>query len=125
MKRYINKSGLKARIINACNNVSESRKTGEAYKDLDVNLTNGSSYRIKEGYHLNWSDEDTLKIIESKFTPEANRIINDEDSTFWGKIAGAIFQGIDLHHANTAEIGWEEITEITDVEDDDDDDDDE
>jgi hypothetical protein len=119
MRRTVNIEGFR-RILRGNTDVPYGASLGFADDGFYIHLTDGGRYYVKEGYYLNWGDDDELSIEErsSNFKKTASDRY-DNASGFWDTLVAIgtnlAENAVDGATSHTAEIEWSEIRDIDSV----------
>lgn len=119
MKRITNVERLKA-ILRSNTDVRYDATYGIADNDFYIYLTNGQEYLVKEGYSINWSDNEEIKIQERSMNSKKNfKDKIDKAEGFFDTLINSVESALetmgDSYLADKVEIEWAEIREIESV----------
>jgi hypothetical protein len=119
MKRTVNIGRLKS-ILQQNLNVRYHETQGVADDDFIIYLTNGQQYLVKEGYFINWSDDEEIKIQERALHVGRNMDRRmEKEGDFFDKVGNFIMGAMEnigaAMSADTVDIEWAEIRDIQSV----------
>lgn len=111
MERFVNKRAFKAAVSRKCNWLPGSMTMGEAKESFTIYLIDGRNYKVKEGYLLNWEDDNLLQINETRSSNgDYDKMVNGE--SFLEVVMRGFIQYKNVANAHFAKIEWAEIDDI-------------
>lgn len=119
MRRKTNIERLKA-ILRSNTDVSYYENVGIADDDFYIYLTNGQKYLVREGYYIDWVDNDEIRVEERSMNAKKNMQNRIENSKGLldgvGNFLGGMLEAMgDAHLADKVDIDWIEVRDIQSV----------